>query len=159
MFCVPAGFLLGQQSDTANQHSVGRSIKNTEIKDVNGTPQTIFADDADFTVVIFMGWECPLVKQYVPRLNDLQNKFADQGVRFLAVNSNQHDSLEELKYFARNFELEIPILKDVGNELADEFGAQRTPEAFLLDAEQNIIYQGRIDDQFTYGRQRDKPVQ
>ena len=159
LFCVPAGSMLGQQADAAKQHSVGRSIKNSEIKDVNGIPQTIFTNDTDFTVVVFMGWECPLVKQYVPRLNDLQKKFADQGVRFLAVNSNQHDSLAELKYFAKTFELEIPILKDVGNQLADEFGAQRTPEAFLLDAEQNIIYQGRIDDQFTYGRQRDKPVQ
>lgn len=157
--CVPAGSMLGQQADAVKQHSVGRSIKNAEIKDVNGVPQTIFTKDTDFTVVVFMGWECPLVKQYVPRLNDLQKKFGDQGVHFLAVNSNQHDSLTELKYFAETFELEIPILKDVGNQLADEFGAQRTPEAFLLDAEQNIIYQGRIDDQFTYGRQRDTPVQ
>ncbi len=77
LFCVPADSMLGQQADAAKQHSVGRSIKNTEIKDVDGIPQTIFTNDTDFTVVVFMGWECPLVKQYVPRTKHWQNIFSN----------------------------------------------------------------------------------
>jgi mono/diheme cytochrome c family protein len=52
--------------------------------------------------------------------------------------------------------LEIPVLRDAGNKIADLFGAQRTPEAFLLDGERKTVFAGRIDDQFTYGIQRSK---
>ena len=41
-----------------------------------------------------------------------------------------------------------------GNVVADQFGARRTPEAFLLDRTGAIRYQGRIDDQFGIGYKR-----
>ena len=154
----PDSYLLAKETKNNENHSVGKRIENASIKDINGTEVDLFTADSDFTVVVFMGWECPLVRQYVPGLKTLRDRWAKQNVRWLAINSNQHDSLTELQYFARKFDFDLPMLKDVGNQLADQFGAQRTPEAFLLNKQQEIIYQGRIDDQFTYGRQRDKPV-
>ena len=144
-----------QQTDSSKQ-SLGKVIKAQSVKDVNGTPTALIDEKTDATVVVFLGWECPLVKQYVPRLKELQATFEGQNVRWIAINSNRHDSLTELQTFARTFEFEMPILKDVGNKIADQFAASRTPEAFLLDRSGKIIYQGRIDDQFTYGRQRPK---
>lgn len=111
-------------------------------------------DESSLTVVVFIGCECPLVRQYAPRLMELKKEFADEDVRWLAVNSNQHDSISEIKHFTGLFDFDIPVLKDAGNVLADQFSADRTPQAFLVDADHRIVYQGRIDDQFTYGRQR-----
>jgi mono/diheme cytochrome c family protein len=50
--------------------------------------------------------------------------------------------------------LEFPFLKDPGNAVADQFGAARTPEVFVLDASRVVRYHGRIDDQYgiTYTR-------
>src|SRR5437762_1140135 len=45
-----------------------------------------------------------------------------------------------------------------GNVVADQFGAQRTPEAVLLYAAGVVVYQGRIDDQFGIGYQQAKPT-
>ncbi|MDQ3135044.1 MAG: hypothetical protein M3Q76_09585, partial [Acidobacteriota bacterium] len=42
--------------------------------------------------------------------------------------------------------LTFPILKDKGNRIADRLGAQRTPEVYLLDASNKLVYQGRIDN-------------
>ena len=153
---VWASTCLGQTQDSPKSanHSLGVRIANSQVRDIHGTQHSLFADDATLTVVVFLGWECPLVRQYVPRLKELRSEFANRGVRWLAINSNQQDSLAELQHFARTFDWQIPILKDAGNQLADEFGAQRTPEVFLLDRDQTVVYQGRIDDQFTYGRQR-----
>ena len=119
----------------------------------------IFASDADCTVVVFIGWECPIVRQYVRRLHALKREFEnnDKQVNWITISSNQHDSLAELQHFSQAFKLKIPVLKDPGNKVADLFRATRTPEAFLLDKNQTIVYQGRIDDQFTYGRQRPEP--
>ncbi len=150
-----------EQAEDKQKNSIGKRItSNTEsvLKDIHGTPTELLDANATCTVVVFMGWECPLVRQYVPRLKELRDEFDSQGVRWLAVNSNQHDSLTELQHFARTFEFDIPLLKDAGNKLADQFAAQRTPEAFLLNSENEIVFQGRIDDQFTYGRQRPEVV-
>ncbi len=135
--------------------SLNTQVDNFQLKDVDGVQRSLeSSDEVRATVVIFMGWECPMVKLYVPRLNELQKQFADEGVRWLAINSNQHDSLTELQAFARRSELDIPLLKDPGNRVADAFGATRTPEVFLLDAGRRLRYHGRIDDQYSPGQQR-----
>jgi hypothetical protein len=48
------------------------------------------------------------------------------------------------------------MLKDPGNVVADQFGAKRTPEVFVLDASRTVRYWGRIDDQFGVGYARTK---
>jgi hypothetical protein len=42
--------------------------------------------------------------------------------------------------------LKFTILKDTGNKIADNFDAQYTPEAYLLDASGKLVYHGRIDN-------------
>ena len=42
------------------------------------------------------------------------------------------------------------MLKDNNNEIADRFGAVRTPEVFLLDKDRVVRYWGRIDDQYGF---------
>src|SRR2546426_732692 len=51
----------------------------------------------------------------------------------------------------------FPLLKDGDGRVADGFGATRTPEVFLLDAERRIRYRGRIDDQDLVGLPRARP--
>jgi hypothetical protein len=50
------------------------------------------------------------------------------------------------------------VLKDFDQRVADEFGAKRMPEAFLLDAERVVQYRGRIDDQYGLGFRRESPT-
>jgi hypothetical protein len=75
-------------------------------------------------------------------------------VAFVGINSNQQDSLSELAAYAKTHGINFPLLKDVGNVVADQFGAVRTPEVFLLDKDRVVRYWGRIDDQYVVGRQR-----
>jgi peroxiredoxin len=117
--------------------------------------------DQDVVVVAFLGTECPLAKLYAPRLAELAARLSDRGVAFLGIDSNQQDSLAEIAAYARRHKLEFPILKDPGNEIADRFGAQRTPEVFVLDSKRMVRYRGRIDDQYGFadgvGYQRPEP--
>ncbi len=106
------------------------------------------------TVVCFLGAECPLARLYSPRLNALAEEFADRGVRFIGVNSNSQDSLADVRTFARDHGVAFPIGKDYQNTVADQFGAERTPEVFVIDATLTIRYRGRIDDQYEPGLAR-----
>jgi peroxiredoxin len=134
---------------------IGRTIAPFALNDVRGEEIKIQpSEDWRGVVVVFMGTECPLVKLYSPRLQALAKTYEPRGIKFIAINSNQQDSLSELTQFAKEHALQIPILKDLSNKIADAFGAERTPETFLLNATFQVVYRGRIDDQFTYGIQR-----
>src|SRR5207248_1415053 len=95
---------------------------------------------------------------YLPTLIALHKEYSPRGVQFLGVNANWHDKMDEVATHARKSNIPFPVLKDVGNVVADQFGARRTPEAFLLDAAGTIRYQGRIDDQYGIAFQRPKPT-
>jgi peroxiredoxin len=136
---------------------VGKQVAPFELKDFGGKTHRL-ADLADkqAVVIVFLGTECPLAKLYAPRLAQLAERYADSNVAFLGINSNQQDSLSELAAYHKTHGLNFPLLKDLNNVIADQMGAQRTPEAFLLDKDRTIRYWGRIDDQYVVGRQRDK---
>jgi peroxiredoxin len=110
--------------------------------------------DKPVVVLAFLGTECPLAKLYGPRLNALHRQYSERGVVFLGINSNKQDSLTELNAYVHRFEIEFPMLKDVGNRLADALQATRTPEVFVFDSARDLRYHGRIDDQYGVGYAR-----
>jgi peroxiredoxin len=105
-------------------------------------------------VIVFLGTECPLAKLYGKRLAELDKEYGPQGVQIVGINSNQQDTLQEMLGYARDHGIEFPLLKDAGASVADQFGATRTPEAFVLDAKRAVQYHGRIDDQYGVGAAR-----
>jgi peroxiredoxin/mono/diheme cytochrome c family protein len=105
-------------------------------------------------VLAFLGTECPLASLYAPRLGELARAYEKKGVAFFGIDSNQQDAPSALSRFAREHELPFPLLKDVGNELADRLGVERTPEVFVLDAGRVVRYRGRVDDQYGFGVHR-----
>src|SRR5262249_7098903 len=80
------------------------------------------------------------------------------GVAFFGVDSNSQDAPSALSRFAREHDLPFPLLKDVGNELADRLVVERTPEVFVLDAGRVVRYRGRVDDQYGFGVHRPAPT-
>ncbi len=109
-------------------------------------------------VVVFMGTECPINNAYMPRLAEMARTYADKGVAFLGINSNCNDAPPRIAGHAKKYDLPFPVLRDPANVVADQFGAKRTPEAFLLDGSRNIVYRGRIDDQYGVGYKRAAPT-
>ncbi|MBX7165538.1 MAG: redoxin domain-containing protein [Pirellulales bacterium] len=130
--------------------SIGREVPLFNLPDHHGNEVKLDAvlSQNKLVVVAFLGIECPLAKIYAPRLQELANEFGPQGVGFLAIDSNQQDSLTEMGHFIRQTTLALPWLKDGNNVVADAFGAERTPQVFVIDAQRRIRYRGRIDDQY-----------
>ncbi|MEX2139865.1 MAG: redoxin domain-containing protein [Pirellulales bacterium] len=114
-------------------------------------------DGVKFTVVCFLGTECPLARLYAPRLADLARQFSPQGVRFIGIDSNRQDSAEDLQEFASEFKLGFPVATDENNVVADMFQAERMSEVFVFDSAMQIRYRGRIDDRYRPGITRTQP--
>jgi len=143
------------RSETAKDSRVGQKIADFQLPDAQGGDRSLLDwADAKIVVVAFLGTECPLANLYAPRLSKLAEDWKSDGVAVIGINSNQQDTAAEVAEHAQRLGLAFPVLKDAGNRVADQFGALRTPEVFVLDAERRVRYCGRIDDQFSVGVQR-----
>lgn len=113
--------------------------------------------EANILVLAFLGTECPLVKLYGPRLEEISKKYESRGVVILGMNANRQDSITNIAAYARRHGVTFPILKDVRNVVADEVQAERTPSVVVFDAARRAVYRGRIDDQYGVGYLRNEP--
>jgi peroxiredoxin len=139
--------------------SVGKTVKAFTLEEAGGKKWSLAdARRAKAVVVVFLGTECPVNNQYLPRLAQLHQSYAGKGVVWVGVNSNAHDTPTKVAGHARANGLPFAVLKDSGNVVADDFGARRTPEAFVLSGAGKVLYQGRIDDQIGIGFKRQAPT-
>jgi peroxiredoxin len=160
LFCP---FLIGnrQTASFAADKPQGRAaIANFTLSDVHAQKWSLDAQkDRQIVVVAFVSTECPLAKLYAPRLAQLAASYAGKSVAFVAIDSNVQDSLAELLAYARTAKIDFPVLRDVKNEVAAQFGAVRNPQVFVLDRQRVVRYHGRIDDQYGVGFARTEPKQ
>jgi peroxiredoxin len=139
---------------------IGRRVPDIVLPDATGK-QIALSDfnEAKTLVVVFLGTQCPIGNSYVPLLGDLQQRFQDQSVQVIGINSNLSDTAESIAQHVADFKVSFPVLVDKDQVAADLFGARRTPEAFVLDRRRHIRYRGRIDDRFGYTFKRDEARQ
>lgn len=136
-----------------------KAIANFKLNTIAGQPWALDdCKDKKVIVVAFIGTQCPVNNHYMPRLSELEKAYADKGVQFVAINSNEHDTLDAIKAHAKKFGLTLPVLRDDKHLVANRFGAERHPVVYLLDDKHTIRYQGRIDDQYGIGFDRGKPA-
>ena len=110
-------------------------------------------------VLVFMGTHCPVVRQYVPRLNELYQEFSPRGVRFLAIYPNAGDHVLAMAEHAAQTELAFPALLDKEHRLSDLLEAEVVSEVVVLDGNLEKRYQGAIDDQFKKRGKLDKATE
>ena len=67
-------------------------------------------------------------------------------MQFIGINSNRQENVKEISEYSERHKFEFTVLKDPENNIADYFGARRTPEVFLLDAKRVLRYIGAIDN-------------
>lgn len=125
----------------------GDKIEDFTLKSTNGKSYS-FNDVKDSKALVIMFWstECPFVQPYTERINEIANEYSKQGITFWAVNANSTESMADVESHMKMRGYAFPELKDEKNILADQLGATRTPEVFLISSDRTILYHGRIDD-------------
>jgi hypothetical protein len=108
-----------------------------------------------FKTYIFMAIECPISQKYVYRLNELNKLYPDMNI----VGVFQENTSEaELSDFKQRFGIDFPIVLDKNHRWALQFKAEITPEVFLVDRFDRVLYSGAIDNWFiSLGRNRKIP--
>ena len=144
---------------TTIDRGLGRPVADFTLLDVSGRPVSLRDyRDKSAVVLAFMGTECPVGNLYMPRLVALAEAYRDRGVEFLIINAGAHEPAEEVAEHAATYHVDFPVLKDVGNVVADKLGVERTCETLVLDGRGRLCYRGAIDDQYVQGRRKTAPT-
>ena len=114
--------------------------------------------DKKAVILVFLGVDCPVGNLYVPRLVEIDKTYGPRGVALIGINSNAHETAEQVAKHMKEYAISFPVAKDDGAVVADRYQVARTCEAILLDGEGVIRYRGAIDDQYGYGSRRPRAV-
>jgi len=106
-------------------------------------------------VLFFLSPECPLCRDYAPRLRELKWLADSLGMLTIAVLSGTAHEAKEMKGFLESNRLDFFLLENMDAQLADDAGIDVTPSAVLVDKTGEILYRGAIDNwAVSLGRKR-----
>ena len=133
---------------------IGATIPKADLKlkDISGKEVSLKdAKKKNGLLVMFSCNTCPWVVKNQSRTNEVASYALSKEIGVILLNSNEGqrddaDSFSEMKEYAANQGYKWYYAVDANNVLADEFGANRTPEVFLFNAEGKHVYHGAIDD-------------
>jgi thiol-disulfide isomerase/thioredoxin len=94
---------------------------------------------------VFLSPECPLCKNYMPVLNDLQRQYP-QTVKIIGIIPGKTYTTATVKAFARKYKTSFPLFTDDTKKMTDYLHAAVTPEVILLNTRYELVYKGAIDN-------------
>jgi peroxiredoxin len=129
---------------------IGMDAPSFELPDTEGRGWQLHDSAAPATVVVFTCNHCPYALAWHDRIMQVGREYAPQGVRFLAINSNDAerypaDSYEAMKRRVAAERWPMPYLHDAAQKVARAYGAKTTPDLFVLDAGGRLVYRGAPD--------------
>jgi thiol-disulfide isomerase/thioredoxin len=103
------------------------------------------------TVIMFICNHCPYVISIQNKLVEVANQYQNQGIQFVAINSNDAksypaDSPDNMKLEAQKHQYPFPYLFDDTQEVAKAYQAACTPDFYVFDKNLLCVYRGRFDD-------------
>lgn len=130
----------------AQEFKLGSRVSDFQLKDTSGNTVTLSQLKGNVTAIFFIATRCPISNDYNERMKALYNEYSPRGVKFVFINPNHTEPAAEVAEHAQKWGFPFKVYKDDNNVVADRFGAQFTPEVFVLDRDGVIRYHGAIDD-------------
>jgi peroxiredoxin len=116
----------------------GRTVALADVRGATGT------------VVMFICNHCPYVQHVNPELVRVAHDHAARGIGFVAISSNDvshypADAPDRMREVARAQGYPFPYLYDATQDVARAYDAACTPDFFVFDARDELVYRGRLD--------------
>ena len=127
--------------------AIGATIEDFTLPDLDNKDRSLKSlAGKNGTVLLFIAVQCPVSNAYNERMEKLAQEYKAKGIAVIGINSNAAEDAAAVKAHASTNKLSFTILKDPANKIADKLGASVTPEAYFLDANNKLLYHGRIDN-------------
>jgi peroxiredoxin len=114
------------------------------LPDLDGRIHMLSDYRGQIVIVNFWSAECPHSERFDA---DISTRLVhwSMDVTLLSIASNANETDDELAATARRHKIPV-VLRDADGSVADRYGAQTTPHAFLVDRQGILRYRGAVDD-------------
>src|SRR5688572_3148324 len=137
----------GESDYVAVDFPIGTKVENFTLTDLDGAEQTLDKlEGENGAVLVWVSAQCPVVKSYNERINQVADELKAKGINLIGINSNKPESRDWIKSTAAEVGYKFPVLIDKGNVLADKLGATVTPEFYYFDKQNVLLYHGALDN-------------
>jgi peroxiredoxin len=136
--------------------SPGDRVDNFRLLDQRGASHELYySSDAKAVLLMTHGNGCSIVRNALPALREIRDRYRAQGVEILLIDSNLQDDRDEIAQEAAEFGIDFPILVDETQLVGESLGVTRTADVFVIDPKTwKLVYRGPIDDRLAYGAQK-----
>ncbi|MGW8248945.1 MAG: thioredoxin family protein [Acidiferrobacterales bacterium] len=131
--------------------NLGTEAPDFNLPDTEGQDRSLSEfTDSKGLLVIFMCNHCPYVKHIQHALAKLADEYMDKGIAVVGISSNSveshpQDGPDAMREEAARVGYHFPYLYDETQEVAKAYRAACTPDLFLFDASQKLVYRGQFD--------------
>ena len=107
-------------------------------------------DETKPSLIMFICNHCPYVIHYHHEIQRLAGDYAEI-LNMVAISSNDienypQDGPDKMRKLWTDLELSFPYLFDSTQDVAKNYKAECTPEFYLFDSSQKLVYRGRLDE-------------
>lgn len=140
-------------------HGVGVLAPAIQFNDIDDKSHDLgaLATDHRAVVIAMTSTSCPLSLKYYPTLVALAERYADQDIQFVLVNSVSADKVDQMHDAGSRLGDNALYVFDKTGQLANAIGAQTTTDVIVVDPSRTVVYHGAVDDQYGFGYSRNAP--
>ncbi len=126
-----------------NGYNIGNLAYDFTLKDLDGRSHSLkgFRGKGVVQVVFWATWCMPCIQE-IPRLRVLYDKYHDRGLEVFGVAVDLNQTPEGVRSFARDLEVNYPILWDEGHATMSRYGVAALPRNFLIGKDGIIRHAG-----------------
>lgn len=153
-FALLSAAAFAQGAATIKPIAIGASLpaQTVKMKGTDGKSYTLGELKSDKgLLVMFSCNTCPYVVKSQQRTMDAMKMAASMKIPLVIINSNaaqrdEADSYESMKTYSEAQSYFAPYVLDENSQVANAFGASRTPEVFLFNGKGKLAYTGAMED-------------
>ncbi len=131
---------------------LGTKMPSFELKDPHGKlyrSRELYGPKG--LLAVFTCNHCPYAIAVWPRLIQLARSAKPLGINTVGINPNIHpnypeDAPERMIVKIKEWGIDFPYLVDETQKVAEAFKAQCTPDLYLFNSQEELVYHGRMDD-------------
>lgn len=138
----------------SNMLPLGTIAPNFYLNDRTSETQNMYFKDVKGekgTLILFICNHYPFVHHVIEEVVRIANDYRVQGLGIAAISSNDvanfpQDGPELMTEYAFENSFEFPYLFDATQEVAKAYQASCTPDFYLFDNQDRLVYRGQLDD-------------
>ena len=145
-----SGFSKGSKDSLIDIRPENYTIIGNRVIDIFGETHNIGVENKKVypVALVFIDIGCVISQRFIPYLNETFKLSNQKGIQFYGVISNPRVTWQDAQKFKDEFEIKFPILFDRNGDLANRIKPTVVPEAFVFNIYDELVYYGRINDQF-----------